>query len=268
MRSGATLTQGSPTGNGGAWIVSTGGRTAAQVSASRRITSMARSGVARPQGAASMDLWTQLEQARSRWNVLEHPFYRRWSRGELAREELAAYAGQYRHAVCALADAAAGAARAAGPGLRPQLEAHAAEEADHVTLWDDFTRAIGGNTAADPHPETVACAPAWSGDGRRDLLPSLVALYAIESGQPAIADTKRRGLRRFYGCETGPATAYFDLHAELDREHAAPERALIEPRLDDADVDGLVAEAEAVLRANWELLDGVERAGAARTSIR
>src|SRR2546423_4575 len=101
---------------------------------------MASSAVARPQGAASMDLWTQLEQARSRWNVLEHPFYRRWSRGELAREELAAYAGQYRHAVRALADAAAG--------------------------------------------------------------------------------------------------------------------------------DGLGAEAEAVLRANWELLDGVERAGAARTSIR
>ena len=90
----------------------------------------------------------------------------------------------------------------------------------------------------------------------------------LQSGQPAIADTKRRGLRAFYGCETGPATAYFDLHAELDREHAAAERALIEPRLGSADVDALVAEAEAVLRANWELLDGVERAAAARTSIR
>jgi pyrroloquinoline-quinone synthase len=215
-----------------------------------------------------MDLWTRLEQARTRWNVLEHPFYQRWSRGELARGELAAYAGQYRHAVRALADAAAGAARAAGPELRPQLEAHAAEEADHVALWDEFTRAIGGDTAAEPYPETLACARAWTGDGGRDLLPSLVALYAIESGQPAIADTKRRGLREFYGCATGPATAYFDLHAELDREHAAAERALIEPRLADADAEALVAEAEAVLRANWELLEGVERAGAARTSIR
>jgi len=208
-----------------------------------------------------MHLWNRLEQARTRWDVLEHPFYQRWSRGELERDELATYAGQYRHAVSALADAAASAARAADPELRPQLAAHAAEEAGHVALWDDFTRAIRGDTSAKPHPETVACARAWSGDGDRALLRSLVALYAIESGQPAIADTKRRGLREFYGFETGPATAYFDVHAELDHEHAAAGRALIEPRLDGEDVDALVAEADAVLRANWELLDGLQRAG-------
>jgi hypothetical protein len=49
---------------------------------------------------------------------------------------------------------------------------------------------------------------------------------------------------------------------ELDVEHAAAERALIEPRLDGADADALLAEAERVLRANWELLDGVERLNA------
>src|SRR5690349_3216607 len=128
-----------------------------------------------------MDLWTRIEQARSRCNVLGHPFYERWSRGELEREELAAYAGQYRHAVVALADAAAGAARHAAADVRPQLEAHAAEEAEHVALWDDFTEAIGGDRAAPANPETEACARAWAGDGDRDLLTSLVALYAIES---------------------------------------------------------------------------------------
>jgi pyrroloquinoline-quinone synthase len=213
-----------------------------------------------------MDLWTRLEQARDHCNVLEHPFYQRWSRGELARDELAAYAGQYRRAVVALAEAAAGAARTAPAELRPQLEAHAAEEAGHIALWDDFTAAIGGDPAATANPETTACAGAWAGDGDRDLLPSLVALYAIESGQPAIADTKRRGLREFYGCESGPATAYFDLHAELDHQHAAAARALIAPRLAQADGDALVAQAEAVLRANWDLLDGVERATAAQRS--
>jgi pyrroloquinoline-quinone synthase len=213
-----------------------------------------------------MDLWTRLEDARDRCNVLEHPFYQRWSRGELERDELAAYAGQYRHVVVALAEAAAGAAREAAPELRPQLEAHAAEEAGHVALWDDFTAAIGGDPGAAANPETAACARAWAGDGERGLLPSLVAMYAIESGQPAIADTKRRGLREFYGCQSGPATAYFDLHAELDHEHAAAARALIEPRLAAADEDALVAEAEAVLRANWDLLDGVERASGARVT--
>ena len=194
--------------------------------------------------------------------MLEHPFYQRWSRGELAREELAAYAGQYHHAVDALADAAAAVARCADADARPELERHAAEEAAHVELWDDFARAVGGEPAVEPGAETAACARAWAGDPDRSLLHGLVALYAIESGQPQLAETKRAGLKAFYGIAEGPATAYFDLHAELDREHAAADRALIEARLRAADAEALAAEAESVLRANWELLDGVERARA------
>jgi pyrroloquinoline-quinone synthase len=205
-----------------------------------------------------VEFWSRLEEARARWNVLEHPFYQRWSAGELTREELAVYAGQYRHAVQALADAAASTARAADPALRTQLEAHAAEEASHIALWDDFARAIGGDAGAEPAPETAACARAWAGEDR-SLLEGLVALYAIESGQPAIARTKQEGLAAHYGVEDDESVAYFALHAELDVEHAAAERALIEPRLSEADADALVAEAERVLRANWELLDGVER---------
>lgn len=205
------------------------------------------------------DFWTRLEDVRARWNVLEHPFYQRWSQGRLTRDELATYAGEYRHAVVALADAAAGAARAAEPPLRRSLEAHAAEEASHVALWDGFSSAVGGAPSVDPTPETRACARTWAGDRDRGLLPSLVALYAIESGQPAIAETKRAGLRDHYRIEEERATAYFDLHATLDHEHAATERELIEARLDGADADALLAEAEAVLRANWGLLDGVDR---------
>lgn len=208
-----------------------------------------------------MDLWTRLEQARSRWNVLDHPFYRRWSQGELSRGELACYSGQYRHAVVALARASERAAQAAEPEVRPQLAEHAAEEAAHVALWDDFTRAVDGDPQAQAEPETAACARAWAGEDR-SFLGDLVALYAIESGQPAIADTKRAGLREHYGIDGAKDTAYFDLHAQLDHEHAATGRGLIEERVTPADVDALVAEAEAVLRANWELLDGVERRSA------
>jgi pyrroloquinoline-quinone synthase len=206
-----------------------------------------------------MTFFTDLEAVRERWNVLEHPFYTRWSAGELTREELASYSGQYRRAVVALADASQGAARAAAPGeLRAELEQHAREEEAHIELWDRFTAAIGGDVAAEPTAETKACEDTWSAE--RPLLPSLVALYAIESGQPAISETKRAGLVEHYGAEErSDLTAYFDLHAVRDLEHAAQERALIEPLLDGADADALLAEAESVLRANWELLDGVER---------
>jgi pyrroloquinoline-quinone synthase len=205
-----------------------------------------------------VDFWTEIEAVRQRHDVLTHSFYQRWSAGELTRDELAAYAGEYRHAVTALAAASANAAAVAESELRPGLDAHAREEAAHVALWDDFAAAVGGELDREPTPETVACARDWAGEDR-SFLQSLVALYTIESAQPAISDTKRAGLLEHYGFEDGPATAYFTLHAELDHEHAAAARALIEPRLADADRDALIAEAERVLKANWDLLDGVER---------
>jgi pyrroloquinoline-quinone synthase len=205
-----------------------------------------------------VDFWNRLEQVRSEWNVLEHPFYQRWSDGDLTREELAFYAGQYRHAVVALADASTSAAAKAELSIRPELEQHAAEETSHISLWDEFASIVGGDAGAAAEPETAACAETWAG-AERDTLAQLVAMYAIESGQPAISETKRAGLIERYGFSDGPATAYFTLHAQLDHEHAAAERALIEERLADADEDALLNEAEAVLRANWELLDGVER---------
>src|SRR5262245_58336824 len=202
-----------------------------------------------------MDFFSSVEEARERYNVLEHPFYQRWAAGELTLDELAGYAGQYRHAVVALADASERAAK-----LDPELEGHAAEEASHVALWDEFTRTIGGATDAEPNAETAACATAWAGDEDRSLAATLAALYAIESGQPAIAETRRAGLLEHYGIADGPATAYFSLHATLDHEHAAQERTLLAELLDGEDEDVLVAEAEAALRANWELLDGVDAA--------
>jgi pyrroloquinoline-quinone synthase len=202
-----------------------------------------------------VDLWSRLEDVQARWNVLEHPFYERWTTGQLSRDDLARYAGQYRYAVAALARAAD---RAAGAGGTVALAVHAGEEAAHVALWDQFAGAAGSDGPQPAEPETAACAATWAGDGR-DLLGHVVALYAIESAQPAISRVKADGLREHYGFASGPATAYFDLHAELDREHAAEGRELIAARIDEADEDALVAEAERVLKANWGLLDGVER---------
>ena len=206
-----------------------------------------------------MDLFAQLDTVSSRHDVLRHPFYQRWSAGELTRSELAVYAGQYHHAVVALADAAQAAASSADePQLRAQLERHADEEREHVALWEEFAAVVGGRTDDAPAPETEACAQAWAGDAERPLLQSLVALYAVEAAQPAISQTKRVGLAEHYGIE-GEGSAYFDLHETLDVHHAQAGRALIQERLEGADEDALVAEAESVLRANWELLDGVER---------
>ena len=204
-----------------------------------------------------MEVIQRIDLVREHWNVLKHPFYTRWSDGELTREEIAFYAGEYRHAVVALADATAATARAAEPTVRAQIQEHAAEEAEHIHLWDAFALAVGADLDHEPAAETAECAAAWTAAG--DALEGLVVLYAIESAQPAISRTKLEGLVEHYGLGEGPATEYFSLHAERDHVHAAQSRELLEGGLDGADEDRLVAVAESALRGNWTLLDGVER---------
>jgi pyrroloquinoline-quinone synthase len=194
-----------------------------------------------------MELCARIDEARQRWDVLKHPFYERWERGELSREELAFYAGEYRHAVVGVAHAAAVAGDAE----------HAREEAEHVALWDQFAAAVEAPLDREPTPETAECAVAWTPDER---FQALAVLYAVESAQPAISQTKLAGLVDHYGFDGDDSAAeYFRLHAERDLEHAGAAReALAEaPAARQAE---LAAVAERALEANWLLLDGVERA--------
>lgn len=194
-----------------------------------------------------MTLFDRIEAASARWDVLRHPFYTRWSCGDLTRSELAYYAAEYRHLVTALAGTAA---RAADDG-------HAAEEASHVPLWDRFATAVGADLTRAPRAETAACVDAWS---PADALEGTAVLYAVESAQPAISRSKLEGLVAHYGLEDGAATEYFRIHSELDVEHAARSREVLERRAPRADADRLTSAAENALRANWRMLDGVERA--------
>jgi pyrroloquinoline-quinone synthase len=197
--------------------------------------------------------WERIERGRERWNVLRHPFYQRWSAGDLTAAELARYSGQYRHAVEAISTMSAAAADSLPD--RTELRRHAAEELGHLRLWDGFVKASGGDTGDAATAETRACVRAWTADDGAVAI--LARLYAIESAQPAISRTKREGLLERYGFADGEGTAYFSVHETRDAEHAAEVRELIAEVAADADEDELVAAAESALRANWRLLDGV-----------
>jgi pyrroloquinoline-quinone synthase len=203
----------------------------------------------------SGSVWERIEESRARHNVLEHPFYVRWSAGELSSEELARYSGQYRHATEALARLCRETADVAPDRHRAEISAPAAQEETHVALWDGFVEAAGGEIGAEPTPETAECVSEWtSPDG---YLGGLARMYAIESGQPEISRVKREGLSRFYGIDGGPGSEYFRLHEEADHAHAEDSRRLIEEAMGAEDADTVVAAAESAFQANWRLLDGV-----------
>jgi pyrroloquinoline-quinone synthase len=188
----------------------------------------------------------RIEQCRGRWNVLLHPFYRRWDEGGLTRDELREYAGEYAYAVRALSHTAA----IAGD--------HEQEEAEHVELWERFRASLGDRVDTPPLEGTQAFV--------RSLLEvtpltSLAVLYALESAQPEVSRTKLDGLVRHYGYAADDAGLdYFRVHMELDVDHAARARTLLEERARPEDEDALVLAADRALAGNWALLDSVTTA--------
>jgi pyrroloquinoline-quinone synthase len=185
------------------------------------------------------DIIARIDAAIAARSMLNHPFYRAWSAGELPLDTLRAYARQYYHHV-EVFPMAVSALHASCPdprGRRMLAENLAEEEGvgegkdDHAKLWRDFVIGLGaadGDIEATAlNAETQALIDTFARLARRNYAAGLGALYAYESQLPAIARAKIDGLIRFYDIEDEATLRFFRVHEAADVEHSEVCRDLL-----------------------------------------
>jgi len=202
-------------------------------------------------------------------NLLKHPFYLAWTRGELSKDALTDYAKQYYHHVGAFPTyLSAVHAKCDDQATRKQLLDNLIDEEagspNHPDLWKQFAKGLGVEDVdlakTEKEPETknlIGTFRTVCGEG--STAEGLAALYAYESQIPAVAESKIDGLRRHYGIDSPRALAYFEVHIQADQEHSKVERDLLERYVDETNAAAVMQSVEKVLAALWEMLSGVER---------
>lgn len=192
------------------------------------------------------ELKTRLDAVIARWNLLEHPFYQAWNKGELSADDLRSYAADYAPFIRSIA---------LGWDALGNRE-HSQEEIEHAELWGRFARAIGTEVSVEPVAEGMQTlldeARAAFRSGKRAAV--VGALYAFEVQQPATAATKRVGLDTHYDYPAD-AKVYFDVHAD---EYEEAEMLLQdEAAATVTNHDAIVESCERVSRALWDALSSV-----------
>ena len=223
---------------------------------------------------ATAAFWNHFEERTAPYNLLAHPFYQAWSRGDLTRDDLREYAAEYWHHVSAFPTyLSALHSRLPDTELRREVLRNLSEEEGtdsptarpHSDLWMDFAEGMGATrSAVQSHavqPEMTALLDTFR-SAMQEPTPAaaLAALYAYESKVPAIAVTKAEGLAKHYNADAATAR-YFTLHQTADIAHASVWRELIDKQLalDPSAAEAALASAERSARALWTALDGVER---------
>jgi pyrroloquinoline-quinone synthase len=175
------------------------------------------------------NFWREAKAVLAEFDLLKHPFYQAWTCGELSKEDLRLYAGEYYQQVAAFpAYLTALHSRLPDGRLRRQILANAADEelrgTAHSALWLQFAEAVGADAdevrASAPSAEMAEIVAQFRNLAAEAApVKALAAFWAYESQVPRIAKEKAAGLRGRYGLGND-ACAYFDLHTTVDEYHS------------------------------------------------
>jgi pyrroloquinoline-quinone synthase len=214
---------------------------------------------------------SRLRDAVMEYSMLKHPFYVAWTEGRLSKSVLAEYAKQYYAHVRAFPTyVSAVHSHCDDLSVRQELLENLIEEErgeeNHPELWLRFAEGLGVQReqvkSADLLPATEASVKRFQvltqSDDYRE---GLAALFAYESQIPAVAQTKREGLKKFYDVADERAVSFFRVHESIDVLHNELELQLLEDACKEpADQEKAIDSARNAAQALWNFLDGVSEA--------
>lgn len=209
-----------------------------------------------------------LLEAVMEYSMLKHPFYVAWTEGKLSVSVLAEYAKQYYAHVRAFPTyVSAVHSHCDDLETRQMLLENLIEEEqgpeNHPELWLRFAERLGVSREDVKNANLLTSTNASVGRLKSltqsdDFREGLAALYAYESQIPEVAQTKRTGLKDFYGIADERAVSFFRVHEDIDVLHQQIEKQILSERCRTAHEQArAVTVANESAQALWEFLDGI-----------
>ncbi|MGA0779413.1 MAG: CADD family putative folate metabolism protein [Pelagibacteraceae bacterium] len=207
----------------------------------------------------------ELNQKLDQYHLLNHPFYKSWNEGKLTREIIKDYAEQYyqhvkafpryisaTHSLCEDIEKR--------KILLENLNDEENRDADHPKLWKNFAIAMGADSKKIEEVKaeqfTKDLIDNFFKNGRSTYAEGLASLYTYERQIPEIADTKIKGLKKFYGVNSKEGLEFFETHKKADVYH----RVECEKLLDGLSKEEQSAAEKAALSTAkylWNFLSGI-----------
>ncbi len=165
-------------------------------------------------------------------SLLKHPFYQKWSNGELTLDHLQVYSKEYSQLVNAIPKMVENVMLLTGDQKTHfAIAENQKEESEHIELWSKFADALGVSKnvlstyggSIDTNLAISKLINLTSGSFEE----AVCAMYAYEMELPKISRSKIDGLKAFYDITGSDATEYFRIHEEVDVRHAQLWRHLI-----------------------------------------
>ncbi|HZW57263.1 MAG TPA: iron-containing redox enzyme family protein [Nitrososphaerales archaeon] len=210
----------------------------------------------------------KIDEIVQRMSLLKHPFYQKWSCGELTAAQLSGYAKEYFQLVKAVPGLVGNVGAALGrredenenASLGSAILGNFQEEQEHIELWRRFASSLGiGREELDSYAasqKTVEAVSQLESLSKLSFEEAIASMYAYESALPEISRSKTKGLKEFYGLDSNEATIYFNTHEKVDVLHAALWRGILEKLPSDKQEAAILAATKSMEAQNL-LLDSV-----------